>query len=207
MSNVVDNLIAYRLLVMLTTPFAETNAYKLGIIDEKGNILIKAKDLKTKEQKDAYTYLHRFIFNVKRLLNKTPGGESKLKNIVAAFFLIKESYGKRTDRVDSKFFYELVDLLDSGVILAEEQLIVEEFFLSEEAPVNSTGSAVSTDQPVVRKPKRFAKFKVNSNIKSARKVKSLLTQEQIDMIHEMKAQAPNLVIILDNGSEKVPVRL
>lgn len=172
MSNVVDNLIAYRLLVMLTTPFAETAACKLGIIDSDGNILIKARDLKTREQKDSYTYLHRFVFNVKRLINKLPGGESKLKNIVAAFFLIKEGYGTRATKVDEQRLYEIVNLLDSGVILAEEQLIVEEFLLLENAPTNATGAAVATDQPTIRPLKRFAKFKAkNASDKSFRKTK------------------------------------
>ena len=43
MSRVVDALIAYRVLKLLVTPFKRTKAYKLGIIDEKGKVLIKSR--------------------------------------------------------------------------------------------------------------------------------------------------------------------
>ena len=89
---VVDNLIAYRILTMLVKPFNETEAFKLGIIDAQGKNLIKARNLTTIKQKQAYTYLHRLVFNLKRIINKLPGGESRTKNVVAAFFLVKEAY-------------------------------------------------------------------------------------------------------------------
>ena len=44
MSRVVDALIAYRLLKLLVTPFNKTKAYKMGIIDDKGKVLIKKRD-------------------------------------------------------------------------------------------------------------------------------------------------------------------
>ena len=40
MSRVIDALIAYRILKLLVTPFNKTKAYALGIIDEKGKVLI-----------------------------------------------------------------------------------------------------------------------------------------------------------------------
>ena len=76
MGRVIDALIAYRLLKLLVTPFKKTKAYQLGIIDEKGKVLIKAKDIKKlpynkrTEAKKAYTLLIRFVFNLKRLLSK-----------------------------------------------------------------------------------------------------------------------------------------
>ena len=48
MGRVIDALIAYRLLKLLVTPFKKTKAYQLGIIDEKGKVLIKAKQFKNK---------------------------------------------------------------------------------------------------------------------------------------------------------------
>ena len=44
MGRVIDALIAYRLLKLLVTPFKKTKAYQLGIIDDKGKVLIKAKE-------------------------------------------------------------------------------------------------------------------------------------------------------------------
>ena len=47
MSRAIDALIAYRLLKLLVVPFKKTKAYQMGIIDEKGKVLIKSKDIKT----------------------------------------------------------------------------------------------------------------------------------------------------------------
>ena len=84
MSRLIDNLVAYRILTMLIKPFDDTQAYKLGIIDAKGKNLRKSSTLKTSAEKDAYTYLNRLVFNMKKIINRLPGGESKLKSLVAA---------------------------------------------------------------------------------------------------------------------------
>lgn len=219
MSPVVDNLIAYRFLTLLVKPFPETEAFKLGIIDDKGNNLIKARDLKTLEQKEAYNYLYRLVFNIKKLINKLPGGESKLKNIIAALYLLKEAHDKRQLNINESDLVKIVEMLDNGVILAEEQLIVEEFMmLQEDAPANATGAAVSTDQPVIRKrkPRRFAKFVVNdevfnrfSNGKSKfRKWSEYLNLEDEgqQQIYRFARRNPNGVIVLQNGKQTKSIR-
>jgi hypothetical protein len=220
MNQIIDNIIAYKILSMLVKPFTDTDAYKLGIIDDKGNNLIKTKDLTTQEQKNAYNYLVKLVFNLKKILNKLPGGESKLKNVVAAFFLVKESYINR-QKVDSQAVEHLISLLDSGVILAEEQLIVEEFFsivlLNEDAPANATGAGVSTDGPVVRRPaRRFARFVVNDEVYNKfsngktkfRKWAQYLNLEDEGQqeIYKFAKKHPNGVIILHNGKETKAIR-
>ena len=92
MSQLIDNIIAYRVLRMLITPFQDTEAYKLGIIDVHGKNLRKVSSLHTSQEKDAYNYLTRLVFNMKKIINRLPGGESKIKNLVAALWLIKEYY-------------------------------------------------------------------------------------------------------------------
>ena len=64
----VDLLIAYRVIKMLVTPFKDQPAYKYGIIDDKGKVLIKFKDVKGTAEKRSYTVLHRFVFNLKRIV-------------------------------------------------------------------------------------------------------------------------------------------
>ena len=44
MGRVIDALVAYRVIKLLVTPFNKTQAYKMGIIDEKGKVLIKSRD-------------------------------------------------------------------------------------------------------------------------------------------------------------------
>ena len=104
MSRVIDALIAYRLVKLLVTPFNKTDAYKLGIIDEKGKVLIKSKDidkLPTSNERlagrKAYTMLIRFVFNLKRLLGKVgirgPIGSAA----AAAIAFFKEEYGNNPE--------------------------------------------------------------------------------------------------------------
>lgn len=118
-----DNLIALRLLYKLVTPFEQTNAFKLGIIDAKGKVLKPASTLKTEAERNAYNYLDRLIFNVKRLINKLPGGESKLKNLTAAYFMVREKYENKSSYINEKQFVALVEKLDR-VTLVEEELAV-----------------------------------------------------------------------------------
>jgi len=80
----------YKFLRILTTKWEDTDAFKLGIIDEKGKILKKHSTLRSSDEKDAYTLVHRLVWKLKRLLNKIPGGKSKLASYAAALWLIKE---------------------------------------------------------------------------------------------------------------------
>ena len=151
MSRTVDNVLAYKILYMLVTPFEETDAFKLGIIDKNGKNLKKSSSLSTSQEKDAYTYLHRLVFNMKKIINKV-GGENKLKSLVAGLFLVKEYYegsSRTTSLMESKFD-NIVKLLDNNVTLAEEEILVSNF-LQEEPVANVTGAAVSTNEPVVKK--------------------------------------------------------
>jgi hypothetical protein len=119
MALLVDNLIAIRILTLLVKPFIQTDAYKLGIIDAKGMNLIKPSSFTTSEQRNAYTYLHRLVFNMKKLINRLPGGENKLKSLATAFFLIKEYY-ERNDKSISMMESKFHKIMESNVILAEE---------------------------------------------------------------------------------------
>lgn len=163
MGRIVDNLIAYRILNMLVTPFKETEAYKLGIIDDKGKNLKKMSSLKTSEERNAYTYLQRLVFNMKKIINRLPGGENNLKSIIAALFLVKEYYenNDRTTSLMEDRYLSLLQKLESGVVLAEEELTVIKFIntLNEEGAIaNVAGAAVSTDKPAPKKSD-IAKYK------------------------------------------------
>ena len=174
MTTLVDNLIAYRIVTMLVKPFVDTDAYKLGIIDAKGKNLIKPSSFTATKQREAYTFLHRLVFNLKKLINKLPGGESKLKSFVAALFLVKEYYEKN-DRSTAMIEEKFNRLMQSPVILAEETILVEKIMkeIDEDgagggaggvggAPTNSTagvaGTSIASGGPVVKK-KDLEKYK------------------------------------------------
>jgi hypothetical protein len=157
MSRFVDNVLAYRILSMLVKNFKDTQAYKLGLIDDKGKNIKKPQ---TSKEKDAYTYLHKLVFNMKKIINRLPGGESKLKSVVTALFLIKEYY-ESGSRTTSLMEDRYKSLLEMDVSLLEEEMLVEKFMkdMDEEAPTNATGVAVSTDRPAIRK-KDLKKYQI-----------------------------------------------
>ena len=163
MSRTVDNLMAYKILKMLVTDFKDTKAAKLGIIDDKGKQLKKVSQLQGSEEQDAYTYLHRLVFNMKRIINKW-GGESKTKSLIAALWLIKEYYenGKRTTSLMEDRYDEIYGWVDQGIVLAEEEIAVKKF--EEEAPANNT-AGVSVDTPAP-KTKDVDKYKRKNQMTS-----------------------------------------
>ena len=90
-SRIIDLLITYRIVKLISTNFKDQEAFKFGIIDEKGKVLKKASQLKTEAEKNSYTVLHRFVFNLKRVLAKF-GLSGSLSNFaVALAFVLKEN--------------------------------------------------------------------------------------------------------------------
>ncbi len=103
----------FRFIRLLVLDWKNWDAYKLGIIDEKGKRL-KSQELDTDARKSAYTPFIRLTANVKRLLGKVPGLGSGLGSFAAGLFLIKEKYGLSDDnlsKIMSEFGIEPTDLL------------------------------------------------------------------------------------------------
>jgi len=98
MGRVIDALIAYRVLKLLVTPFNRTKAFKFGIIDDKGKVLIKSKDLPNSgPQREAYTLLIRFVFNLKKLLGKVGIRGPLGTSAAAALAFFKEENGQNLE--------------------------------------------------------------------------------------------------------------
>ena len=108
MSRVIDALIAYRILKLLVTPFNKTKAYKLGIIDDKGKVLIKSKQITNQQQRNAYTLLTRFVFNLKRLLGKL-GIRGPLGSAAAAAIAFLKEETENTAQVEKEVYKYLKD--------------------------------------------------------------------------------------------------
>lgn len=124
MGRAIDSLIVFRFLKLLVTPFEDTKAYELGIIDERGKNLRKANKLNTEEERESYTILHRLVFNIKKLIEKVPGGKTKLGSYAAALFLIKEHTKDKLEDWDmlEKEFYKYI----------KEHDLIEPYDLDEE---------------------------------------------------------------------------
>ena len=90
-SRAIDLLITYRIVRLLTTNFDKQEAYKYGIIDKDGKVLRPYNTLKTTKEKRSYTILHRFIFNLKRILKKVGLGSRFGSFAVALALMLKEN--------------------------------------------------------------------------------------------------------------------
>ena len=106
MGRAIDLFVTYRFLKLLTTPFEKQEAYKLGIIDENGNRIKKPKstkpalELSTTELKNAYTILHKLVFNIKKIFAKVPGLRTKVGTYAAALFLLKDTFKESVNDPD-----------------------------------------------------------------------------------------------------------
>lgn len=86
MSQAVDLYVLYRFIKAIATPFNETEAFTLGIVNEKGKLLKKPS---TPEEKRAYDHFTRFTFNIKRILARV-GLDKKYSTFAGALLLMKE---------------------------------------------------------------------------------------------------------------------
>lgn len=142
----VDSIIAYRILMLLTTPFVDTDAYRLGIIDARGKELKKMSQLNTVQERDAYTLLHRLVFRIKRIIEKVPVENKKLLSFAAALALVKEHVELKKEPIDLENKFLTLKEAD----LTHEMQVVESFFsrknllpfryFYEDAPVNNAAA-------------------------------------------------------------------
>jgi hypothetical protein len=108
MGRAIDLFVTYRFIKLLVTPFDQTPAFKLGIIDKDGaRVMEKTVSrgmqptvLIGDEQKSAYTVLHKLVFNIKKIFGKVPGLRTKLGTYAAALFLLKDTFKESVDDPD-----------------------------------------------------------------------------------------------------------
>jgi hypothetical protein len=143
--------VVYEIIKKLTTPFDQTDAFKLGIIDKEGNVLRKRRTLRTRQEQNSYTVLDTLVFNIKRMIERLPGGKSRLASYAAALFLIKESKNLEVyefnDEMLEEEFHEYLNNFEITENTKKEMELVD---MAEDI-VNVAGAGVSTDVPF--KPK------------------------------------------------------
>ena len=139
MGRAIDLFVTYRFLRLLTMPFEDTDAFKLGIIDENGNRVMQKKvkkpavELVTSEQKSSYTILHKLVFNIKKLFNKIPGLRTKVGTYAAALFLLKDTLKESVDDPDV-FEKEFVKFLKENNIELDDEISEEVIGFGEVLP-------------------------------------------------------------------------
>ena len=95
-TSVVDLFVVYQFIRRLATPFNKWDAYKKGVIDERGNIILKPNE-RDRQQKDSFKIFDVMILKLKRLLEKIPGGKTRLASYAAALYLVKEDWEHKTE--------------------------------------------------------------------------------------------------------------
>ena len=127
MGRAIDLFVTYRFLKLLTTPFEKTEAFKLGIIDDDGNRIMQKGvkkpevELVTTQQKNAYTILHKLVFNIKKIFAKVPGLRTKVGTYAAALFLLKDTFKESVDDPDM-FEKEFVKYLKENDIEFDDSI-------------------------------------------------------------------------------------
>ena len=122
MGRAIDLFVTYRFIKLLVTPFEQTDAYKMGIIDKDG--YRTDKKLYKQSEQNAYTVLHKLVFNIKRIFAKVPGLRTRLGTYAAALFLLKDTFKEHVEdpQVFEKEFMNY--LKENGIEL--DNTIVEE---------------------------------------------------------------------------------
>ena len=155
---------------MLVTPFEETEAYRLGIVDTKGKELKKMGDLNSVSERDAYSILHRMIFRLKRIIEKVPVENKKLVSFAAALSLIKEHADASKEPIDleDQFINKLrntqslhEDIQFIHKITQDSYILPFRLYL-EDAPANNAVATpgidgMTPDSVVVKKKKKVLK--------------------------------------------------
>ena len=139
MGRAIDLFVTYRFLKLLTTPFSKTDAFKFGIIDEKGNRIMQKGisqpevPLNTTERQSAYTILHKLVFNIKKIFEKVPGLRTKVGTYAAALFLLKDTFKESVNDPDM-FEKEFMKYLKENNIEFDDEISEEVIGFGEVLP-------------------------------------------------------------------------
>lgn len=158
---VIDLFLLYQFIKRLATPFKEWDAYELGIIDAKGKQLKKRKDFRKQKEHDAFGLFDLMVTKLKRLLEKVPGGSTRLGSYAAALWLIKENH--RIEEAEMITEEEIEQELKRYMVLAEDYDINKMFeSIVDEDIANVVGNVAGTGgkagEPGLT-PKQMKKYK------------------------------------------------
>lgn len=138
-----DTVYVFRFIRMLVLDWKDWDAFKQGIIDEKGK-RNKNTRIDSSEKSSAWTPFVRLCANIKRLLEKLPGGSTKLGSFAAALYLIKEKYDlsdKQLKQICEKCDLDILDFLNENsqwFVLEDKQLSPGVYRINNQKVLNTT---------------------------------------------------------------------
>jgi hypothetical protein len=213
--NFVDDVLAYRIVTLLVTPFDQFQAYKLKIIDENGKQL---KIPTTSEEKNAWTVLTRVIVRIKRAMlhSSIP---TTLASLAAAYWLVKESYDAKkllSLKENVRIYQELAD--NAVEYLPLEEMLIVESMVDEDSPVNNTTGIAGEHEPVItpNQAKRYREFNVSQETfakfsKGKRKFQRWdtylnLENEEEQALYQYARKTPRGIIVLKHEDQSRAIR-
>jgi len=156
MKSAADLVYTIRFLKMLVTPFEKMGAFKHGIIDKKGNKIVKRGSAwfdiaqNRRNYDNHWTSFIRLVINLKKLMAKVPGGSSVIARYGAALLLIKED-GDLNDKQISMIHEETgIDILDC-LVETTQWYMLEGKELSQGVYRSKFDTIITTGEEVVRR--------------------------------------------------------
>ena len=124
--SIVDAIIAYKFVTIISTPWKQMEAYKKGIIDANGNILIPRSKLKG-DQVGAYpSVFYTLCWNIKRILTKLGLG-TNIGSFISALYLLREKIKeiKESNSVWERIQVEALQILEEHGLSDQVKILRE----------------------------------------------------------------------------------
>lgn len=171
-----DLFMIYQFLRRLVQPFKKWDAYKLGVIDKDGKVILDKKE-RDKKQKDSWGYYDRLLANLKKLLAKIPGGRSRLASFAAALLLLKE---QNLDPDDTEYLAECLDhyMVEANQLLTEENVSAGITNVAGAGKIAGIGVGPDGEPPVMTALQRKKKKK------KRKEMKEFVSDDGISMVPE-----------------------
>lgn len=139
----IDSAYAYRFVRLMQKNFSDWEAFKTGVIDEKGNVI---KRPKTDEEKSSYTPFHGAVRALKKMVSTVPGATTwaTISGSISAI-------GSRFGLTES----EVKELEESMLPLYESMVAGDAGGSPKEiASGTTTGAVVNAGPETIRKKKK-----------------------------------------------------
>lgn len=120
MSSVLNLIALGKFLSYLNKDWKSFDAYKAGVIDASGRLLVTSRTM-TRQQKRTYGAFERIMFNLKRLLEKVPGGSSQIGRIATSLYLLRDHLGD-SFRSAEEHILEQVQQNSRDLIVEEKEM-------------------------------------------------------------------------------------
>ena len=106
----VDAIYAYRLVMLMGKPFTSWTAYKLGLIDQKGNVI---RPPETPREKTNYTKFHSIVRTIKQTVAQNTANVGPLYLAVkSAWKALREDYNVEMVDIKNQLVTESLDSTD-----------------------------------------------------------------------------------------------